>query len=88
MRQKIINSILEIDNKRVVVSRPMIGITAMQVCCMKDATDEEILKVCNEENPSGTTNGWSVVVRNGEGGYANPVQCEADKSRLHILIYC
>lgn len=77
-----------IDEKRVIVTRQMHGICAMQVCCVKDATDKEILGVCNTENPSGTTHGWVQVVRNNEGGYANPVVCEADKNRLHILIYC
>jgi hypothetical protein len=76
------------DDKRVIVTKPMVGITAMQVCCVKDATDEEILAVCNSENPSGTTNGWGVVIRNNEMGYANPVVCGADKERLHILIVC
>jgi len=84
------NSALDQENKakRVIVTDPMHGITGMQVCCVKDATDEEILRVCNEENPAGTEHGWQVVVRNNEYGYANPVVCSADKERLHILIVC
>lgn len=40
---------------KVVVTRPFMGICGMQVCAHKDATDEEILAVCNGENPSGTS---------------------------------
>lgn len=77
------------DDKRVIVIRPVMGITGMQVCCVKDATDEEILAVCNEENPSGTMNGWVEVVRDDNSKYAQgPVSCDADKNRLHIIIIC
>lgn len=44
--------------KRVVITKAMIGICAMQVYAVKNATDEEILKVCNQENTAGTTKGW------------------------------
>jgi hypothetical protein len=57
----------------------------MQVCCEKDATDEEILSVCNRENPSGTHNGWSSVIRTGDGML---VVCSEDTGRLHILVEC
>lgn len=74
---------------RVIVTRPILGITGMQVCCVKDATDEEILKVCNTQNPSGTTGGWQVVVRDENSKYAaGPVVCDDDKDRLHIVIIC
>ena len=36
--------------KRVIVTRPMIGLLYMQVCVCKDATDKEILEVSNKEN--------------------------------------
>ena len=32
--------------ERVVVSREFMGLFSMQVCAVKDATDEEILEVC------------------------------------------
>ncbi len=48
---------------RVIVTRPIMGLCAMQVCAVADATDEEILLICNRQNPSGTTAGWSRVVR-------------------------
>jgi hypothetical protein len=79
---------------RVVVTRPMIGLVAMEVCAIKDATDEEILATCNRENPSGTSNGWSVVIRKAKKGdmFATrktiPVKCGDDKNRLHIMVLC
>ena len=50
--------------KKIMITNPMVGICGMQVCVDKSATDEEILKVCNLENPAGTTGGWQTVVRN------------------------
>lgn len=83
------------EDKRVIVTRPMMGLTAMQVCCVKDATNEEILKVCNEENPAGTTAGWSLVLRTKEDiekyNYPEsclPVACSDNSDREHILILC
>jgi hypothetical protein len=79
---------------RVVVTRAFIGICGMQVCACKDATDEEILSVCNSENPSGTSNGWSQVVRQAEEGSlfqtekSLPVQCADDPGRLHFMVLC
>lgn len=73
------------DKHRVVVSSIFINIYTMQVCCVKDATDEEILKVCNEDNPSGTSLGWARVIREGEG---KPGQCEKYPDRYHILVTC
>lgn len=77
--------------ERVVVSRPVTeNITAMQVCAEVDATDEEILEVCNKDNPSGTTNGWTRVVRGaGEGMVgALPVICADDPGRTHFFVLC
>lgn len=70
---------------KIIVTKPMVGICFMQVCAEKGATDEEILHVCNTENPSGTSNGWTGVIREGDG---KPVQCEADQDREHILVSC
>jgi len=70
---------------RVVVSSIFLNLFTMQVCCVKDATDEEILKVCNTENRSGTSGGWQTVVRDGEG---KPGQCEKYPDRYHILVQC
>ena len=78
---------------RVVITRAFVGICHMQVCVQADATDEEILAVCNRKNPSGTRNGWTEVIRkNGERGSLNekmaPVKCGDYPSRLHIMVSC
>jgi hypothetical protein len=69
------------------------GLLAMQVCAWKDATDAEILAVCNSQNPAGTTNGWCSVVREvGEDEHittdALPVQCADEPDRQHFVVRC
>jgi len=71
--------------KRVIVTNPFHGICHMQVCAAKDATDDEILRVYNTENPSGTTLDWCTVVHDGDGA---PAVCANDADRLHILVAC
>jgi hypothetical protein len=74
---------------RVVVTSPWMGLIAMQVCALKDATDEEILKVCNRDNPAGTTNGWCTVVRKDEEHpERKPVLCADDPERMHFIVLC
>jgi hypothetical protein len=75
---------------RVTVTQYMMGLCHMQVCAVPDATDEEILAVCNRENPSGTAGGWSVVRRADDAswGPVGPVQCESDPTRMHFLVAC
>ena len=72
---------------RIIITKPFHGICHMQVCCEKDATDEEILSICNSENPSGTTLGWCSVLRDGNGGQS-PLVCADNPDRLHILVGC
>ena len=77
--------------ERVIVTAPFVGICHMQVCAESDATDEEILAVCNRENPSGTTCGWGHVVRTiGDGDHENmkPLPCADEKGRTHFLVAC
>lgn len=75
--------------ERVIVTRPVVGLAAMQVCAVKDATDEEILTVCNRENPAGTSGGWAVVCReNGPWGEIAPVVCDDNPDRLHFIVMC
>lgn len=75
---------------RVVVTNPFVGIWHMQVCATKDATDEEILAVCNLANPSGTSNGWAIVRKADDDfwGKVGPVQCEDHPDRMHYLVAC
>ena len=80
--------------ERVIVTRCWNGLIGMNVCAVKDATDEEILDVCNKENPSGTTNGWVDVVRDirGREGVIGdkcaPVQCDDYLDRMHFVVIC
>lgn len=88
----------ETGSERVTVSRCFFNIFTMQVCAVNDATDAEILEVCNRENRAGTTNGWATVLRaeqidqSGEslGREPNkaPIACADDPSRTHFLVLC
>lgn len=75
---------------RVVVTKSAVGVFHMQVCAVADATDEEILAVCNRENPSGTKNGWSSVCRSDDEfwGKVGPVDCAQESGRVHFLVGC
>ena len=81
---------------RVVVTKEYHGIFSMQVCAVADATDEEILDVCNRLNPAGTTNGWGTVVRKiGQTEFMDsncperlPIKCDNHEGRLHFLVNC
>ena len=77
--------------ERVEITKSMVGIYGMQVCAVKGTTDEEILNVCNRENPSGTTNGWGTVLREVDGHHGEnplPVQCSDFEDREHLIIFC
>lgn len=76
--------------ERVVLTRAFVGLVHMQVCAVADATDDEILAVCNRENPAGASGGWSLVCRedNDFWGPTAPVACADDPGRLHFLVAC
>ena len=78
--------------ERVLITNPMNGIIAMNVCAEKDATDEEILTKCNKDNPAGTTNGWRIVIRELSQGNDRedslPVTCGDDDNRVHYIVTC
>ena len=85
----------ELPLPRVIVTRHMIGVCHMQVCVVPDATDEEILTVCNRENPSGTKNGWGVVIRTFDQLHdfwpvklIGPVTCSGHPGRQHFMVSC
>lgn len=69
----------------ITIERPWMGLYHMQVCCKKESTNEEILECCNKENPSGTSLGWTTVVRSGDN---KPGQCKNYPGRLHIIVSC
>ena len=67
----------------------VLGLCYMQVCTVEDATDEEILAVCNRDNPAGTNNGWTEVVRENDPDEAlRPGQCMEYPGRKHFLVRC
>jgi len=74
-------------SERVQITRNMVGLCYMQVCAVEDATDHEILDVCNRRNPSGTTMGWTRVVREAADKSA-PITCEDEPNRTHFLVAC
>ena len=75
--------------ERVIVIKNMIGVCYMQVCAVLDATDEEILKVANLENPAGIKKGWVEVAReNYEQENIRPVKCNDDPDRMHFILIC
>ncbi len=76
--------------EKVIVTKPMVGLCHMQVCVDKTATDEEILTVCNRDNPSGTSSGWGRVIKSDDPnwGTIGPVQCKEYPSRIHYLVSC
>lgn len=78
---------------RVDIIKTVFNIFTMQVCAVDDASDEEILSVCNRENPSSIENGWSVVLRNStcDGSFGReenkrPVACSMHPGRTHLLV--
>ena len=81
---------------RVVITKSWAGLAGMQVCVIADATDEEILDVCNRLNPAGISGGWSEVVRtintDAPGIFDTqgmlPKQCEDHADRMHYLVTC
>lgn len=74
---------------RIIVTNAFVGICGMQVCVEKDATDKEILAVANAQNPSGTTSGWTKVIReNDDPEECRPVVCKSNPNRLHLILTC
>ena len=83
------------DNQRVLVTLPYAGFHAMQVCVLKGVPDEEILRVCNSENPQRISGGWHTVVRDAKHAEelgvdleAAPGQCVEYPDRLHKIVLC
>lgn len=75
------------NNCRVDVSKATMGVVYMQVCACKDATDSEIIEVCNRENPTTVLGGWEKVFRvDTEFADLRPKQCQVDSERLHLLV--
>lgn len=79
------------DFDRVFITKRFAGLGTMQVCTASDATDEEILSVCNQDTDKILNSQeietdhptWNHVIREGE---LAPVQCEKHPSRKHIIV--
>jgi len=76
---------------KVIVTKSFIGLCYMQVCAEENATDKDILSICNSENPSGTSGGWQYVIRENDKNYEPkfyPVKCSDFQNRKHFIIVC
>lgn len=73
---------------RVEITWPFAGIASMQVCAVADATDEEILDVCNSLNASGTSNGWTQVIRKEGDEWQTQCACGDYPDRIHFMVNC
>ena len=81
--------------ERVLMTLPFAGLRAMQVCVMKEVSDEEILEYCNRVNPQQTAGGWHTVVRDAEHARkcgvdesARAGQCVECPDRMHKIVLC
>jgi len=75
--------------EKVIVTRPIVGIYAMQVCAKNGVSDEEILEQANVKNPAGSANGWSRICRNDPNHpNSDPVQCKTYSDRMHYILFC
>lgn len=82
---------------RVEITRRALNVCTMQVCAVDDATDAEILEVCNYGNPAGTEHGWMMVLRESNTGEdiglghelnKRPLPCQKYPGRTHFLVLC
>ncbi len=78
---------------RIHITRSIVGICHMQVCAESDATDEEILAHCNQQNRAGTSGGWTRVIREQPEGFWGtadmaPKRCADYPDRTHFLVAC
>jgi hypothetical protein len=66
----------------------------MNICADKTVSDEDILKFCNLNNPSGTVGGWTEVIRDPNARDCfdkvdmGPVICSNNQNKLHLMVSC
>lgn len=73
----------------VVVTNPFVNLCHMQVCARRDIPHETVEVVANRENPSGTSNGWRLVLEGGDHPPESwPARCSDDAERVHYLLVC
>ncbi len=61
---------------------------ALQVCVPTDWTDEQVIEFAENDNPCGTTNGWSIRRQDSEqlSGDDERVSCEEHTDHIHIIV--
>lgn len=70
---------------RIMITRRQLGHLHMQVCIDPDVTNDDILDVCNRQNPRDPTSAWQSVRRYcGDTPMTKP--CPAHPHRLHLLV--
>jgi hypothetical protein len=86
---------LPAPDDRVFIMRSFAGLRAMQVCVLPEVPDEEILQVCNRENPQLGTIRWHTVVKDVKHAMecvvspeAAPGPCQSRVGRLHKIVLC
>lgn len=63
------------------------GLLGGVVCAPKSLSEEEVVRLVNVENPSGTRRGWSISNRKTlEDGTPLPAPCLEDSDRLHYYL--
>ena len=83
--------------QRVMVTGLFAGIFSSHVCVVKDATDEEILRACNREDPRAAGFSWTKVIRTkkdiqdlklnvAKGFQGIPVPCVECPDRIHMVV--
>lgn len=60
----------------------------LAVCAPKEMSKEELTKMVNDLNRSGTSAGWVVPDGKEFQGHENPCVCEKDSTRLHYVMVC
>ena len=77
--------------EKVIQTVAFVNIYTCQVCAEKDLTDEEVVQLLEESNPTGTSNGWSSIVREVTDVFDEscmPKPCADYPDRMHYLVTC
>ena len=77
--------------EKVIQTVAFVNIYTCQVCAEKDLSDKEVVRLLEESNPAGTSNGWSSIVREVTDVFAEncmPKPCGDYSDRMHYLVTC
>ena len=81
---------LKLINEKEIVMAIVIrkGVFDIQVCVPEIWTDEQVIDFAEENNPCGTTNGWSIRKQGDKAlaGDNERVTCEIDEDHVHIML--